>query len=82
MEKNNYMLPWDCPDLATQPSEEMRSRIGTTSPVTRYALAQYSTFVCKVIMKSCYVRFVRMLLALLDSGAARPHLKYLTELFR
>ncbi len=33
-------------------------------------------------MKSCYVRFVRMLLALLDSGAARPHLKYLTELFR
>jgi ubiquitin carboxyl-terminal hydrolase 34 len=27
-------------------------------------------------------RFIRMLLGLLDSGAAKPHLKYLTELFR
>ncbi len=60
MEKSNYLLPWT-PDGNSQPTEEVRARIGSTSAVTR---------------------FVRMLLSLLDSGAARPHLKYLTELFR
>ncbi len=70
MEKGNYLLPWECREdesssssssSSFQPPEEMRARIGSVSPVTR---------------------FVRMLLTLLDSGAARPHLKYLTELFR
>ena len=61
MEKDNYLVPWTCSDSEPHPNEEIRSKIGSTSPVTR---------------------FIRMLLGLLDSGAARPHLKYLTELFR
>ena len=62
MQKDHYMLPWTShkdPDL--QPDDEMRARIGSTLPVTR---------------------FVRMLLGLLESGSARPHLKCLMELFR
>eukprot|EP00095_Tigriopus_kingsejongensis_P002851 maker-scaffold442_size170051-snap-gene-0.33 protein:Tk02851 transcript:maker-scaffold442_size170051-snap-gene-0.33-mRNA-1 annotation:"hypothetical protein TcasGA2_TC009817" len=61
IEKENYLLPWTNKDLETQPTLEVRAKIGSTSPITR---------------------FIRMLFGLLDSGAARPHLKYLTELFR
>ncbi|XP_059086581.1 ubiquitin carboxyl-terminal hydrolase puf-like [Tigriopus californicus] len=61
IEKDNYLLPWSCKDLDSHPTPEIRAKIGSTSPITR---------------------FIRMLLGLLDSGAARPHLKYLTEIFR
>lgn len=61
MEKDSYILPWSASDPLSHPTEEIRAKIGSTSPVTR---------------------FIRMLLGLLESGVARPHLKYLTELFR
>ena len=57
-ETTSYMLPWVCKDPDLHPSDEMRSKIGAASPITR---------------------FIRTLLTLLDSGAARPHLKYLSE---
>ncbi|XP_040568738.2 ubiquitin carboxyl-terminal hydrolase 34 [Lepeophtheirus salmonis] len=62
MEKELYMQPW-LPKESDEryPSEEVRSLIGASSPITR---------------------FIRMLLRLLESGSARPHLKHLTELFR
>jgi len=68
MAKSHYLLPWEgdgspisVEALTELLPEEMRARIGSTSPVTR---------------------FVRTLLTLLDSGAARPHIKFLGELFR
>ena len=57
-ETKSYTLPWVCKDPALRPSDEMRSKIGGASPITR---------------------FIRTLLSLLDSGSARPHLKYLSE---
>ena len=57
-ETTSYSLPWVSKDPDLRPSDEMRSKIGGASPITR---------------------FIRTLLTLLDTGAARPHLKYLSE---
>ena len=59
--KDHYLIPWTNKDPDAHPSDEVRAKIGSTLPITR---------------------FVRMLLSLLESGQAKPHLKYLPELFR
>jgi hypothetical protein len=54
------MLPWSYKDPDSHPSDAVRAKIGSSSPITR---------------------FIRTLLTLLDSGVARPHLKYLSEFY-
>ena len=73
------MLPWN-PDLDQDPESIAHldpdyDENNKYYPVSRSVLAKIGSF-------SPITRFVRTLLGLLETGAARPYVKNLSELFR